>query len=188
MVRPDFSKVKIVTSESKRLIVSLLRDGMTAHGYGEDKIRVVGSDPLTESMIPCVGVNRTNDSLQGDAVGQSEVSWFDEEISKWIVQQSVYYEESLEIRVHHKNADERDRIGHLVKGILTASIPYLSSLNGGPGFTNIKVGNGRDEQENNTPFGPLFWATISLYFWNPLEVNTTTDDPTIEQIDVENTE
>jgi hypothetical protein len=187
MPKPDFTQISIASNESKAVLIDLMRSGIDVK-YGLNKIKVVGSDPRQGGDIPCIGVNIANKAMQGDSITQSGESRYDDDptsptYQKWLITRSTFFEETLEIRLWHTNADERDRLGPIIDGILFASIPYLTEL----GFVNIQLGNGRDEADSERFAEPMYWYTLSMRFWNPLIVETVTADSTIELIGVTTT-
>jgi hypothetical protein len=185
MSTPDFAQIQIQSHASKSAIIALLKLGLD-HYYGLNMLKIIGSDPTLEGNIPCVAVNIASKNLQGEAIGQSEDAQYDDDpasptYQKWLITRSTFFDEALEIRVWHTNADERDKLAPLVEGILYASLNYLAEL----GYTNIRLGSGRDEQAQGNGFPmPLYWYTLVINFWNPLTVKTVSTDSTIEAFGV----
>ena len=143
------------------------------------KIRVLKSDPREPSEIPCIGINRAGDDEQNQVLGDDFGIVFDEALNKHVSYKGTFFNETMEIRVWHSNADERDKLYILVKAVLVNIRDFLVEM----GLRNLKLSGGRDEQENNFPPHPLYWSTINMNYLNPMEIEVI-EHETIESVDI----
>ncbi len=142
------------------------------------KIRVLKSDPREASEIPCIGINRAGDDEQNQVLGDDFGVVFDEALDQHVSYKGTFFNETMEIRVWHSNADERDKLYIKMKAVLLDLRDTLVDK----GLRNIKLSGGRDEQENNFPPHPLYWAAINMNYLNPLEVQVKIEEDVIEDI------
>ncbi len=145
-----------------------------------DNIRILKSDPREVTEIPCIGINRAGDDEQSQVLGDELGIVFDESLGFHVSYKGTFFSETMEIRVWHSNADERDALYILTKAVLINLRDFLIEK----GLRNLKLSGGRDEQENNFPPHPLYWAAINLNYLNPLDITVVLDDKSIiEEID-----
>lgn len=137
-------------------------------------IRVTKGDPREHVEIPCIGVNRVGDDETSQVLGDDLETVQIEE--KYVHFRGTFFHESLEARIWHFNADERDKLFTQLKAQLFALRDELVAL----GVINITLRGGRDEQDNTFPPQPLYWATITMSYLNPLSVQT---DDVLTEID-----
>lgn len=152
--------------DTKSELVTRLRDELPKFGFGS--VKVLKSDPAAPSEIPCIGINRLDDSETSQSIADVAGSYYDEETKTYYKTFGTYFQESLEIRIWHTNADERDRLYRHLKAILLAIRLSLVEK----GLQNLTLRTGRDEQEvtgQNAPFA-IYWSTINLSALNPLDV------------------
>lgn len=148
----------------KDIIVKRLREALETEGYAD--VRVLKADPRENVEIPCIGVNRAGDDERNQVIGDSFGTFKDEETGEWHKYKGTYFNETMEIRIWHKNPDDRDQLYILMKAVLFNIRDEL----GEKGLRNITLSGGRDEQENNYPPHPLYWSAINMQYLNPLEV------------------
>lgn len=141
-------------------LVKLLKDELIRLNLSN--IRVLKSDPKDAVEIPCIGINRISDDETNQVLNDSAGFFEDYDEVK-----GVYFNESYELRIWHSNAEERDKLYILLKAILIKIRKKL--VEKGIGHAIIK--GGRDEQENNFPPHPLYWATLTLTVLNYMEVD-----------------
>lgn len=132
------------------------------------KIRVLKADPRELAEIPCIGINRVGDDESNTMLGGIGGTFQNKTTGVWYRQKSTYFNQSLEIRIWHKNPDERDKIYRYLKAFLFNMRDELEAL----GLRNITMSGGRDEQENNFPPFPLYWSVINLRYLQPLDINS----------------
>ena len=145
-------------------------------------IRVLKSDPRESAEIPCIGINRAGDDEQNQVIGDDLGVVFDEALDKYVSYKGTFFNETMEIRIWHSNADERDKLYILMKAVIINLRDDLVKI----GLRNIKLSGGRDEQENNFPPHPLYWAAINMNYLNPMEIEVTEaiEGGIIEEIDI----
>ena len=141
--------------------------------FEPQKIRVLKSDPRDQLEIPCIGVNRAGDDEQNSVLGDDSGTVYDPETDTFVKFKGTFFNETIEVRLWHTNADERDRLYILLKAVLFDMRDGL----GMKGLRNITIRGGRDEQENNITPQPLYFATITMNFLNPLDVQVTVVQP-----------
>lgn len=157
------------TVDVKEEILIRLKAELPKFGFG--KVKVVKADPQSASEIPCIGINRVDDSESMDTISDHVETRYDDKTKTHYQVFGTYFQESLEIRVWHTNADERDKLYRHVKAILFASrLPLVEK-----GLMNIKLRSGKDEQDSSMAQAPmiLYWAPITMNYMNPLNVTFT---------------
>jgi hypothetical protein len=136
--------------------------------FGFNNVKVLKSDPVAPTELPCVGINRLDDSESSQSLSDVAGEYYDKETQTNYRTFGTYFQDSLEIRIWHTNADERDRLYRHLKAILLAiRLPLIEQ-----GLLNVTLRTGRDEQDTsgqNAPF-PIFWATLTMNSLNPLDV------------------
>lgn len=161
---PDFTFEHV---DVKQEMVTALISELPKAGYSN--IRVLKSDPQTPTEYPCIGINRANDDETNqtidDVIGEPT---YDPVTQIYSVLKGTYFQESLEIRIWHTNADERDKLYPIVKATAVALRDRLVYL----GLRNIILRGGRDEQDTTMQSAPtaLYWASITMSYLNPLNV------------------
>lgn len=136
--------------------------------FGFSTVKVIKADPQTHTEIPCIGINRVDDSETSQSLADVAGSHFDKDTNTQYRTFGTYFQESMEIRVWHTNADERDKLYRHMKAILLANrLPLVEK-----GLLNITLRGGKDEQDSTMQQAPmvLYWSTITLSFLNPLDV------------------
>jgi len=136
--------------------------------FGFAKVKVIKADPQSASELPCIGINRVDDSESSQSMGDFAGSQYDTTTNKNYTVRGTYFQESVEVRVWHTNADERDKLYRHVKAILLANrLPLVEK-----GLLNITLRGGRDEQDSSMQQAPmvLYWSTITMSYLNPLDV------------------
>lgn len=154
------------TVDVKTEIYTMLHNELPKFGFRD--VKVIKADPQTAVEIPCVGINRIDDSEATDTIADAVDVRYDSETQKYYQVYGSYFQESLEIRVWHTNADERDKLYRHVKAILFASrLPLVEK-----GLINLKLRSGKDEQDSSMQQAPtvLYWAPITMSYQNPLNV------------------
>jgi len=156
--------IKYTYINVKDKMVKVLREALEKEGYQD--VRVLKADPRETVEIPCIGINRAGDDERNQVLGDSFGTFKDEDTGEWHRFKGTYFNETMEIRIWHKNPDDRDKLYILVKAVLF----NLRDSLGEDGLRNIALSGGRDEQENNYPPHPLYWSAINMTYLNPLEV------------------
>jgi hypothetical protein len=157
------------TVDVKTELVNLLKEELRRKGFPD--VKVLRSDPATPAEVPCIGVNRSNDDETSQSIGDFHGTNYNKTTNEYVTYQGTFFQESVEVRVWHLNADERDTLYLAVKGILFASrLPLVEK-----GLLNVALRGGRDEQDTTmekAPF-PIYWSSISMEYMNPLNVEIT---------------
>ena len=157
------------TVDVKQEIHNQLTTELQKFGFG--KVKVIKADPQSATEMPCIGINRVDDSESMDTIADHVENRYDKETNTYYQVYGTYFQESLEIRVWHTNADERDRLYRHVKAILFAiRLPLVEK-----GLLNIKLRSGKDEQDSSMAQAPmvLYWAPITMSYLNPMNVTFT---------------
>jgi hypothetical protein len=136
--------------------------------FGFSKVKVVKADPQSAVDIPCIGINRADDSESDQSIADASGTHFDAETKTHYRFYGTFFQESIEIRAWHTNADERDKLYQHMKAILFAMRPQLVEM----GLLNLTLRGGRDEQDSSMAQAPmvLYWAPITMNFLNPMDV------------------
>lgn len=162
------------TVDVKEELVKSLKTELPNFNYkGNNTVKVLKADPQSPSELPCIGINRIDDSESAQSIADGEGSAYNPETKTLEKFFGTFFSESMEIRVWHTNADERDKLYQVVKGILFATRTDLASK----GLLNFSLRGGRDEQDSTMSQAPmvLYWSTITLSYLNPLDVSFITD-------------
>ncbi|WP_025684572.1 hypothetical protein [Paenibacillus maysiensis] len=142
-------------------------------GFKDSAVRmnVFKADPQTETELPCVGINRVSDSEAAHILGDFGGEDFDRESLEFSEIHSTHFQESMEVRIWHTNADERERAYRILKALLMLFRPVAVQK----GILNFSMEAGKDESDFTgqvAPF-PVYWASIVITYLNPLDVQTT---------------
>ncbi|MFS8214818.1 hypothetical protein [Paenibacillus sp. S29] len=142
-------------------------------GFKDAKVRmnVLKSDPQTDAELPCVGINRVSDDEAAHIMGDYGGSDFDRDNLQYAEIHSTHFQESMEVRIWHTNADERERAYRILKALLMLFRPVSVQK----GLLSFSMGAGKDESDFTgqvTPF-PVYWSSIVITYLNPLDVQTT---------------
>jgi hypothetical protein len=153
----------------KEALTSALKDQLPKMGY--PTVKVIKADPTTASEIPCIGINRVDDSESETSIANGEGNYYDADTQTYYEVYGTYFSESMELRIWHTNADERDKLYKAMKAILLAQRQSLVQQ----GLLNITLRGGKDEQEVSGEQAPIaiYWSTITMSFLNPLDVYFT---------------
>lgn len=154
------------TVDVKTELVDKLKTELPKFGFGA--VKVLKADPQSASEMPCVGINRIDDSEATDTIADAVDVRFDPATNTHYQVFGSYFQEAVEIRVWHTNADERDKLYQHVRAILfSVRIPLAEK-----GLVNLKLRSGKDEQDSSMSQAPmvLYWAPITMTFMNPLNV------------------
>lgn len=158
------------TVDVKQELVQRIKAELANFGYtGSNTVRVLKADPQSPSELPCIGINRIDDSESAQSITDSEGTAYNPDTAQLETFYGTFFSESLEVRVWHTNADERDRLYQTVKAILFATRTSLVAQ----GLLNINLRGGRDEQDSSMAQAPmiLYWSTITMSYLNPLNVS-----------------
>lgn len=153
--------------------------------FGFSEVKVLKADPQQQAEIPCIGINRVEDGESNQSISDHVGDHYDKESQKYYKTVGTYFQESVEVRIWHKNADERDKLYRHVKAILLANrLPLVDK-----GLLNITLRGGRDEQDSSMQQATivLYWASITMSFLNPLDVTFEEVISPISGIDVNQT-
>lgn len=154
------------TVDVKTALVTVLKKELQDLGYGS--VRVIRSDPASQAEMPCVAINRANDDESNQTMGDAQGTHYDKASKQYYTYQGTFFQEAMEIRVWHTNADERDKLYLAIKAVLFAVRQSLVEK----GLINISLRGGRDEQDTTMQHAPvaLYWSTINMEYLNPLNV------------------
>lgn len=156
----------------KKTLVALLKSELPKFGYGGNRtVKVIPADPASPADLPCVGVNRTDDSETAESIADANGTSYDEATQIYTDYRGNFFSESIEVRIWHTNADERDALYQTVKGVLVAVRPDLVAQ----GLINLTLRAGRDEQDASMQNAPMviYWTTITMNYLNPISVEYT---------------
>jgi hypothetical protein len=150
----------------KSEIVNQLKRELPKFNFGN--VKVIKADPLTQAEMPCIGINRVDDNESEQSLADAQGHFYDAEMKEYRTFYGTFFQESLEVRVWHTNADERDRLGLHTKAILFAIRPSLVEK----GLLNITLRSGRDEQDSTMQQAntALYWTSITMSYLNPMDV------------------
>lgn len=168
----DFSTFQFDTIDVKQAIVDTLKTGLQKLGYtGKNTVKVIKADPQSPSEIPCIGVNRADDSESSQSLTDGEGTLYDPVAQTNQTFYGTFFSEAQEIRIWHTNADEREKLYQAVKALLYA----LRFDLGQQGVINFNLRSGRDEQDTTMVQAPmpLYFATFIMTYLNPLDVAFT---------------
>ncbi|MEC0169912.1 hypothetical protein [Paenibacillus graminis] len=156
----DFNSVDV-----KERLLQFLKAGFQQAGV---RMNVLKSDPQTAAELPCIGINRIADGEAVHSLGDYAGSDFDKDSLEYSEVYSAYYQESMEVRIWHTNADERERVYRLLKALLMVFRPVIVEQ----GVRSFTVEGGKDESDFTgqvAPF-PVYWASVVISYLNPLDV------------------
>lgn len=155
------------TVDVKQTILDALKVELPKLGFGN--VRVLKSDPQSPSEIPCIGINRVSDDESNMSIGDNHGTSYDGSTQIYKTEQGTFFSESMEVRVWHTNADQRDELYRAVKAILFAYRMSWVEL----GLRNVTLRMGRDEQDSSMQNAPVvvYWSVITMSYMNPLNVD-----------------
>jgi len=168
----DFSTFVFQTVDVKQELVTRLKAGLLALGYtGKNIINVLKADPQSPAEIPCIGINRADDSESSQSIADGQGSLYDPATMVNTTFYGTFFAEAQEIRIWHTNADEREKLYLAVKAMLFGMRFDLAQM----GLINFNLRSGRDEQDTTMMQAPmvLYWASITMSYLNPLDVQFT---------------
>lgn len=150
----------------KQEIVNKLKIELPKFGFS--RVKVLKADPQTATEIPCIGVNRVDDNETEQSIADSQGTYYDKSTKEYKKFFGTFFQESIECRVWHTNADERDKLYRHVKAILVALRNELVER----GLLNLSLRSGRDEQDSSQAQAPmvLYWSTITMTYLNPMDI------------------
>ncbi len=172
---PNFTFAHVDVKEE---LVKTFLQILPKHNFPD--IKVIKSDPQTPAEIPCIGINRASDDESNQFLTDTvEAPSYDTVTQEYTVKKGTYFQESIELRVWHTNADMRDKLYPVVKATILAMRETLTSK----GLRNINIRGGRDEQDTSMQSAalPLYWASVTISFLNPLEVSIVSIAPPITE-------
>lgn len=148
--------------------------------FGFNNVKVLKADPQSATEIPCIGINRVDDSETQNQIADAVDTRYDSTTQTYYQVFGTFFSESIEVRVWHTNADERDKLYRTVKAILVAMRSTLVEK----GLLNITLRTGRDEQDSSMQQAPmvLYWSAITMSYLNPLDVTFTEVVPAITSV------
>ena len=168
----DFTTFTFTTVDVKQELVTRLKDGLAKLGYiGKGTVRVLKADPQSPTEIPCIGINRADDSESSQSIADGYGTLYDQITKENKTFYGTFFSEAQEIRIWHTNSDEREKLYLAVKALLFGMRYDLSQM----GLTNFNLRSGRDEQDSTMAQAPmvLYWATLTMSYLNPLDVSFT---------------
>lgn len=164
----------------KQELLDALKEKLPGFGFGN--VKVLKSDPQSSSELPCIGINRVDDNETESSIADAVDVRYDKDTETYYQVFGTYFSESVEVRVWHTNADERDKLYRHVKAILVAlRLPLVEK-----GLLNITLRTGRDEQDSSMAQAPtvLYWSAITMSYLNPLDVTFAEVVPAITAVPV----
>ncbi|WP_017814467.1 hypothetical protein [Paenibacillus shenyangensis] len=135
------------------------------------KMTVLKSDPQTSGELPCIGINRVSDSEANHTIGDFAGSTFDDIDLEYGELYGTVFQESMEIRIWHNNADERERVYRLLKALIIQFRKQAVAL----GVRSFSMEAGKDESDFSgqvIPF-PVYWGSLVITYLNPMDVEIT---------------
>lgn len=164
MATKDFTFESVSVKDE---IQAQLKDILPKHNWAT--VKVLKGDPQSPAEVPCIGINRIEDSETAQSIADFNGTAYDANSKIFTTSHGSYFSESVEVRIWHTNADEREKLYKVVKASLYAMRPHLVEK----GLLNVSLRSGRDEQDSSMAHAPmvLYWATITLSYLNPLDVN-----------------
>lgn len=171
------------TVDVKGEVIAALKIALPKFNFS--KVKVLGADPNTPAEMPCVGINRASDDETNQSIADFHGEEYTSGTQTYVTQQGTFFSESVEIRVWHTNADERDKLYAAVKAILFAyRLTWVER-----GLLNVSLRAGRDEQDSSMENAPvvIYWSVITMSYLNPLNVEITDTVGAIEDITVNTT-
>ncbi len=154
--------------DMKEQLLQFLKQSFRA---AQIKMTVLKSDPQTSGELPCIGINRVSDSEINHTLGEYAGDTFDEDEMEYSELYGAVFQESMEVRIWHNNADERERIYRLLKALIIQFRKSAVQL----GVRSFSMEAGKDESDfsgNVVPF-PVYWASIVITYMNPFDVEIT---------------
>jgi len=166
------------TVDVKHELATILVQELPEHGF--PNVKVLKADPQTPSELPCVGINRLDDTETNQTISDEHGTRFNPDTQTLIEFRGTFFSESVELRVWHTNADERDKLYQAVKAIAFAHRMELVDK----GLLNVSLRGGRDEQDSTMAQAPtvLYWSTITMTYLNPLNVEIVSTVPPITSV------
>lgn len=157
------------TVDVKAELVTILKAELPKKGFKD--VKVVKGDPATHAELPCVGINRIDDSETNQSLADASGTAYDKDTQTYTTFQGTFFSEAMELRVWHTNADSRSTLYVALKAILFAFRRELV----GKGLLQVELRSGRDEQDTTMKEAPLpiYWSTITMTYLNPLDVEIT---------------
>ena len=166
----------------KQELVDRLKVALVAKGYtGKNAVKVLKADPQTPSEIPCIGINRIDDSEGSQSLSDSQGSSYNPDTKVNTTFYGTFFSEAQDIRIWHTNADEREKLYLIAKASLFAMRSDLAQK----GLLNFNLRSGRDEQDSTMAQAPmvLYFASITMTYLNPLDVAFTEVVEPISSVD-----
>ena len=149
----------------KEEMVQILKKELPKFNFN---VKVMKADPQTHTEIPCIGINRVSDDETSESLVDGHSTLYNRNTEQYTDVFGTFFQESLEVRIWHTNADERDRLYRHTKAILFGMRTGLVEK----GLLNITLRTGRDEQDTSQAQAPmaLYWSTITMSYLNPLDI------------------
>jgi len=166
------------TVDVKQELVTRLKAGLASLGY--TGVNILKADPQNPAEIPCIGINRADDSESSQSIADGQGSLYNAATKVNTVFYGTFFAETQEIRIWHTNSDEREKLYLVTKALLFGMRSELAQK----GLINFSLRSGRDEQDTTMAQAPmpLYWASITMNYLNPLDVSFTEDIEPISAI------
>lgn len=164
----------------KEELVQMLKKSLPKYEF--KNVKVLKADPQGAGELPCIGINRIDDNETEQSISDAVETRYDSVNQKHYRVFGTFFSESIEIRVWHTNANERDRLYRHSKAILFANrLPLVEK-----GLLNVTLRTGRDEQDSSMRQAPmvLYWSSITMSYLNPLDVTFEEDVEMITAVPV----
>jgi hypothetical protein len=174
----DFTYQYVDVKEESAVI---FKDQLPKGGFVD--VKVLKSDPFQKAELPCLAITREGDNEECNVIGdQIQAPSYNSTTMEYTVVKGTFFQEHMEYRIWHTNADERDRLYNYVKAVLL----YMRERLTEKGILNIVFEGGQDEQDNTMTFAsiPIYWGTITMTYLNPLNVQETSIIPPITTIPI----
>jgi hypothetical protein len=124
-------------------------------------IKVIRADPNPHMDVPCIAINKINDSETEPFLGDQDGEYVDE-LNKTHQQDISMWTESIELRIWTHNGDERDYLVPILKYILFEIRGILAQL----GVINQTISGGQDE------FDPMSYTPKIMYWGSYIYTGT----------------
>lgn len=158
--------IKYTYADVKDILVTLLKKELPKYNFSD--VKVIKADPQSPAEIPCIGINRIDDNESDGSISDSRQTLYDPATEELKTFYGTFFQEAMEVRIWHTNADMREKLYLHTKVILFAARTELVEK----GILNVLLRSGRDEQDTTQAQAPMaiYWSSITLSYLNPMDV------------------
>jgi hypothetical protein len=162
--------LSITNPSLKAVTVQVLRDGFAGRDITPTTaLQILPNNPEDWAELPCVTVQQLSDAESNPHIGDSLADQSLEDDTEVTAGQSTLFTQTVEIRLWSKKAQERDRLGLMLKeelfrgrGTSDAPGPFIAT----DGLDLPKISGGHDEEISDlsreyAPY-PIFCRTYIL--------------------------